>query len=110
MNFEDKTDKPLQQQVKTGAIIPGQANPPGYLCSPDSIAAHTDSSGETYIAIADQCNYRLAVYRWSDINRALGAGANLSPMPPAPVVPETPAADNAPAGKGGKKKGGKKKG
>jgi len=59
----------LQHQVKTGSIIPGQANPPGYFCSPDSIASYTDqASGETYIAVADQCNYRLVVYRWSDLS------------------------------------------
>ncbi|HEX5085590.1 MAG TPA: hypothetical protein VFY40_26440, partial [Blastocatellia bacterium] len=74
VNFEDKTNKALQQQVKEGSIIPGQANPPGYFCSPDSIASYTDkASGESYVAIADQCNYRLAVYRLSDINRAVAA-------------------------------------
>ncbi|HZF41505.1 MAG TPA: hypothetical protein VE715_21990, partial [Blastocatellia bacterium] len=66
----------LQQQVKNGSIIPGQANPPGYFCSPDSIASYTDKeSGEAYIAIADQCNYRLAVYRLSDINRVVAPAA-----------------------------------
>lgn len=70
VDFEDKTNAALQQQVKDGAIIPGQANPPGYFCSPDAIASYTDkASGETYIAVADQCNYRLAVYRWTDITR-----------------------------------------
>ncbi len=110
VNFEDKTNKALQQQVKDGSIIPGQANPPGYLCSPDSISAHTDATGETYIAIADQCNYRLAVYRWSDINQALGRalGANASAMSATPAAPETPTAVAAPAEKGGKKKGKKK--
>lgn len=100
VDFEDKTNKTLQQQVKDGAIIPGQANPPGYFCSPDSIATHTEPGGETYIAIADQCNYRLAVYRSSDITRALGPTlARTVPTTPA-SVPET--------GKGGKKKGKKK--
>lgn len=71
VDFEDKNNKALQQQVKDGAVIPGQANPPGYFCSPDAIASFIDkASGETYIAIADQCNYRLVVYRWSDISRA----------------------------------------
>ncbi|MGH9937630.1 MAG: hypothetical protein ACREAM_15385, partial [Blastocatellia bacterium] len=43
------------------------------LCSPGSIASHTDqTSGQTYIAIADRCNYRIAVYRWSDIAKASG--------------------------------------
>lgn len=73
VDFEDKNNVALQQQVKDGSIIPGQANPPGYFCSPDSIASYKDeASGETYIAVADQCNYRLAVYRWSDISRSLG--------------------------------------
>jgi sugar lactone lactonase YvrE len=72
VDFDDKTNTSLQQQVKDGAIIPGQANPPGYFCSPDAIASHNDkASGETYIAVADQCNYRLVVYRWSDITSKL---------------------------------------
>jgi DNA-binding beta-propeller fold protein YncE len=76
VDFEDKNNKALQQQVKDGSIIPGQANPPGYFCSPDSIASYTDKeSGEAYIAVADQCNYRLAVYRLSDIDRAVAAVA-----------------------------------
>ncbi len=94
-DFDDKTNAQLQQQLKSGAIIPGQANPPGHFCSPDAIASYTDrATGETYIAIADQCNYRLAVYRWSDINRATSA--------PAPQSEEKPAAK-------AKDKGGKKK-
>lgn len=108
VDFEDKTNKVLQQQVKDGAVIPGQANPPGYFCSPDSIAAHT-MGGETYIAIADQCNYRLAVYRWSDIARAVNAPATAAAATkPASTAPKEPAAD-PPAKGGGKKKGGKKK-
>lgn len=99
VDFEDKTNKTLQQQVKDGAIIPGQANPPGYFCSPDSIATYTDSNHETYIAIADQCNYRLAVYRESDIARALGPVLAHSPI----ASPSTP-----PAAASGKKKGKKK--
>jgi DNA-binding beta-propeller fold protein YncE len=76
VDFEDKNNKALQRQVKDGSIIPGQANPPGYFCSPDSIASYTDKeSGESFIAIADQCNYRLAVYRLSDINRAMPSAA-----------------------------------
>ncbi|HEV2669140.1 MAG TPA: FHA domain-containing protein [Blastocatellia bacterium] len=56
----------------------------GHFCSPSSIASHTDrASGETYIAVADQCNHRIVVYRWSDIAKALGiaettAGATLA--------------------------------
>ncbi|HKQ73288.1 MAG TPA: FHA domain-containing protein [Blastocatellia bacterium] len=71
-DFEDKTDNELQQKVKSGEIIPGKANPPGNFCSPGPIASHTDrASGETYIAVADQFNYRIVVYRWSDIAKAL---------------------------------------
>lgn len=89
-DFEDKTDTELQRKVKSGEIIPGQANPPGHFCSPGSIASHTDrASGETYIAIADQCNYRIVVYQWSDIAKALGiaetpTGDTLAANKPAP--------------------------
>jgi|GEM_PF-2087711 len=73
VDFDDKKNTALQQQVKDGSVIPGQANPPGHFCSPDAIASHTDdATKETYIAIADQCNYRLVVYRWSDLTRSLG--------------------------------------
>ncbi len=102
VDFEDKTNKALQQQVKDGAVIPGQANPPGYFCSPDSIASYTDkATGEAYIAIADQCNYRLAVYRWSDISKAIS---------PAVAVNQGKNAENHPAasGKAASKKGKKK--
>src|SRR5262245_26445023 len=106
VDFEDKNNKALQQQVKDGEVIPGQANPPGYFCSPDSIASYTDKqSGETYIAIADQCNYRLAVYRMSDINRALTPAAAKNTL-------AAKSAANGPAGKGekaGNKKGKKKR-
>jgi hypothetical protein len=88
VDFEDKTNLELQKQVKTGSILPGQANPPGYFCSPDSIASYHDAtSGETYIAIADQCNYRLVVYRWSDISQAMGLAVAVHE-----VVPEGKAA------------------
>jgi hypothetical protein len=99
VDFDDKKNVALQQQVKEGAVIPGQANPPGYFCSPDAITSYSDSAGETYIAIADQCNYRLAVYRWSDITRAMSASA--------PTIQETPAAKTK--GKNADKSGGKKK-
>jgi len=104
VDFEDKTNKALQQQVKLGSIIPGQANPPGYFCSPDSIASYTDKgSGEAYIAIADQCNYRLAVYRLSDIDRAVAAVAKNN-------VVAKDGAEGSPAkgAKAGNKKGKKK--
>jgi hypothetical protein len=104
VNFEDKTNTALQQKVKDGSVIPGQANPPGYFCSPDAISSHKDaSSGETYIAIADQCNYRIAVYRWSDVNRAIN-GATLAAN--GTERPVTSTAANT--GNGGKKKKGKK--
>lgn len=72
VDFEDKTNAGLQRNVKDEAIIPGQANPPGYFCSPDSVAAWTDpATGETYVAVADQCNFRVAVYKWSELAAAL---------------------------------------
>jgi hypothetical protein len=105
VDFEDKDNKTLQQQVKDGAIIPGQANPPGYFCSPDSIASYKDKTdGETYVAIADQCNYRLAVYRWSDINRAMNVRVLASASTPVSGNRE-PALKSA---KGTHKKGKKK--
>jgi hypothetical protein len=88
VNFEDKNNKALQQQVKEGSIIPGQANPPGYFCSPDSIATFADkATGEYYIAIADQCNYRLVVYRWTDIRQSLGGGLAAAESKPEPTPP-----------------------
>ena len=88
VNFEDKNNKALQQQVKEGSIIPGQANPPGYFCSPDSIASFADkATGEYYIAIADQCNYRLVVYRWTDIRQSLGGGLAAAESKPDPTPP-----------------------
>jgi hypothetical protein len=52
----------------------------GYFCSPDEIAAHTDAGdGETCVAIADQCNYRILVYRWSDIQKTIEASTRPSP-------------------------------
>lgn len=100
VDFEDKNNKTLQQQIKEGSVIPGQANPPGYFCSPDSIASYTDKeSGEVYLAIADQCNYRLAIYRWSDIGKALQAAGTVS---------RNTSAEPASAGRGAQ--GGKKKG
>lgn len=71
VDFEDKSNETLQQQLKDESIIPGQANPPGYFCSPDSVTTFVDpATHETYIAVADQCNFRLAVYRLSDLTRA----------------------------------------
>ncbi len=92
VDFEDKTNLELQKQVKLGSVLPGQANPPGYFCSPDSIASYRDAaSGETYIAIADQCNYRLVVYRWSDIGKAMGLAVAVNAAALAPPIPATAA-------------------
>jgi pSer/pThr/pTyr-binding forkhead associated (FHA) protein len=97
VNFEDKTNLALQQQLKDGSIIPGQANAPGYFCSPDAIASYKDeASGETYIAIADQCNYRLAVYRWSDISRSLGQPVAVASEPKSSASNETSKVSAAP--------------
>jgi hypothetical protein len=69
----------MQRRVEDGSVIPGMVNPPGYFCSPDEIAAYTDATGgETYVAIADQCNYRVVVYRWSDIQKGMAASTNPS--------------------------------
>ena len=105
VNFEDKNNKILQQQVKDGSIIPGQANPPGYFCSPDSIASYTDKQGgESYIAVADQCNYRLAVYRLSDINRAVASAVPKNNL----VAKDAAEGPSAKGAKSGNKKGKKK--
>jgi WD40 repeat protein len=85
VDFEDQTNLELQTQVKNGSIIPGKANPPGYFCSPDSIASYTDTStGESFIAIADQFNYRIVIYRWSDISKAMGAVPAMAMNAPKP--------------------------
>jgi hypothetical protein len=100
VDFEDKTNVELQKKVKTGAILPGQANPPGYFCSPDSIASYRDAAtGETYIAIADQCNYRLVIYRWSDVSKALGELTAIHKSVPesSPVLANASAAAPLPA-------------
>ena len=82
VNFADKNDVAVQTRLSEGAIIPGQANPPGYFCSPDAIASYTDSAdGETYLAIADQCNYRIVIYRWSDILGAISSTGGVADKP-----------------------------
>lgn len=87
VNFEDKTNIELQKQVKAGSVLPGQSNPPGYFCSPDSISSYNDAaSNESYIAIADQCNYRLVVYRWSDISKALGQPITIAEVKTTPTA------------------------
>jgi hypothetical protein len=76
VNF-DVDDNPnpdweLNKRLHAGEVVPGMANPPGYFCSPDEVASYTEKDGsETYIAVADQCNFRVVLYRWSDIRRAL---------------------------------------
>jgi FHA domain len=95
IDFEDITNLELQNRVKAGSIIPGQANPPGYFCSPDSIDSFTDqASGETYIAVADQCNYRIVVYRWSEIAKALGDPKEPAPAPEVKSAPDEIKAEN----------------
>jgi DNA-binding beta-propeller fold protein YncE len=43
----------------------------GKFLSPDSVAAFTDvESGESYVAVADQGHYQVAMYKWSEITRA----------------------------------------
>lgn len=67
-------DFELRKRVEAGEVNPGMVNPPGYFCSPDEVAAWSDpASGETWIAIADQCNFRVVVYRASDVVRAARA-------------------------------------
>ncbi|MBK6316206.1 MAG: NHL repeat-containing protein [Blastocatellia bacterium] len=78
VNFDvDDSPNPdfeMRKRVDAGLVNPGMVNPPGYFCSPDEVAAYTDpSTGETWIAIADQCNFRVVVYRGSDIERAARA-------------------------------------
>jgi hypothetical protein len=77
------------------ALIPGQAKSPGYVCSPDSSAGYTDKAdGEIYLAIANQCNYRLAIYRWADVSKLFN--------PSIAAVNKAAAAEPAMAGKTGK--------
>jgi hypothetical protein len=99
VDFENK-DPQLQKQVKDGQITPGQLNPPGYFCSPDSISAYVDAeTGETYVAIADQCNYRLAVYKMSDILKVAGTPSSAQATAPPPAAPasQQPIANLIPA-------------
>jgi len=43
----------------------------GSFCSPDSVAAFTDpQSHESYVAVADQCHYQVAMYKWSEVTKA----------------------------------------
>lgn len=62
-----------RKRIRMHQLNPADYNPPGYLCSPDSVATYFDEQiGEGYIAVADQCNYRIIVYRWSEIVQAAG--------------------------------------
>jgi hypothetical protein len=80
VNFDvDDTPNPdmeMHRKVMAGEIIPGMVNPPGEFCSPDEVAVYAEPDGsEAYVAVADQCNFRVVVYRWSDLQRALGGRA-----------------------------------
>lgn len=71
-----KPDFEMRKRVEAGLVNPGMVNPPGYFCSPDEVAAYVDpATGETWIAVADQCNFRVVVYRGSDIESAVRARA-----------------------------------
>ena len=50
----------------------------GDFCSPDSVAAFTDTDGKSYVAVADQCHFQVAMYKWSEI---LAAGGFARPRP-----------------------------
>ncbi|HEY7181407.1 MAG TPA: hypothetical protein VIC84_08305, partial [Blastocatellia bacterium] len=63
------------------------------------------ASGEAYVAIADQCNYRLAVYRLSDINRAIASVSGKNNLAATGADEASPAKGS----KGGNKKGKKKR-
>jgi hypothetical protein len=64
---------PYKKLIKHHKLNPAEYNAPGSLCSPDAVATYFDAQeNEGYIAIADQCNYRIVVYRWSEIVRAAG--------------------------------------
>ena len=57
----------LKADGKKSAFIGGFGN----FLSPDSVAAYTDAkSGESYVAVADQGHYQVALYKWSDIKKA----------------------------------------
>jgi WD40 repeat protein len=56
----------LKQENKPSGYV-GQF---GSFCSPDSVAAFTTHEGESYVAVADQCHYKVAVYKWSEITKA----------------------------------------
>jgi sugar lactone lactonase YvrE len=57
----------LKTAGKKSAFVGGFGN----FLSPDSVAAYTDpASGESYVAVADQGHYQVAMYKWSEIQRA----------------------------------------
>jgi hypothetical protein len=67
-------DFELKRRVDAGEIIPGNVNPVGEFCSPDEVATYADKvTGEAFVAIADQCNFRVVIYKWSDVERAMKA-------------------------------------
>jgi len=70
ISLENQAYKKL---IRKHELNPAEYNSPGYLCSPDSVATYYDEKeGEGYIAVADQCNYRIVVYRWSQVTQAAG--------------------------------------
>jgi sugar lactone lactonase YvrE len=51
----------------------GHAKSPANTCSPTSVTSFKDgASGEIFVAVADRCNPRFAVYRWTDVARNFG--------------------------------------
>jgi hypothetical protein len=49
--------------------------------SPDSVAAFTDTDGESYVAMADQEHYKVDVYKWSEIQKAGNFGRQKAAAP-----------------------------
>lgn len=58
------------QKLETDGKISPFKGQFGALNSPDSVAAWTDKDGESYVAVADQNNWKVPVYRWSDVVKA----------------------------------------
>ncbi len=64
-------DRRYRDLIRKRKINPSLSNAPNSLCSPDSVVTYFDTKmNEGFIAVADQCNYRIVVYRWSDIVKA----------------------------------------
>lgn len=73
-DLEDETtfdhDQNDYDQLKAAKKPSGYVGKFGHYLSPDSVAAWTDTDGESYVAIADQGHYKVEVYKWSDIKKA----------------------------------------